>query len=169
MRGVWHGHLISVRSTPAEDEDHNDVMRPQYDASDADYERRVRDSFAEQGAMRTLGIELVDLGPGWVELGLKNSAAIDQQDGFIHAGVLTAALDSACGYAAFALMPADARVLTVEYKVNLLRPASDEEYVARGWVVKPGRTLTVCQGVVEPPGGGKPVAMMTATMMTVLD
>jgi len=145
----------------------NGGVRPTFEPQDPDFERRIRESFAAQGAMSTLGVVMADLGPGWVEVELTTTPAVSQQDGFIHAGVLAAAMDSACGYAALSLMPHDARVLTVEFKVDLLRPATAERFRANGWVVKPGRTLTVCQGHVVPAQGGRPVAMMTATMMRI--
>ena len=91
---------------------------------------------------------------------------LTQQHGFVHAGVLTAAMDSACGYAAFSLMPPEAEVLTVEFKVNLINPARASSLLAKAWVVKNGRTLSVCQAEVVPADGGRAVAMMTATMMT---
>ena len=116
--------------------------------------------------MATLGMSLKDLGPGWVELVFSNSLEVSQQHGFVHAGVLTAAMDSACGYAAFSLMPPDAEVLTVEFKVNLINPARANALLARAWVVKNGRTLSVCQAEVVPADGGRPIALMTATMMT---
>lgn len=144
-------------------------MRPTFEARDSDYERRVRESFAAQGAMATMGISLAELGAGWVELEFGARPEVSQQDGFIHAGVLTTAMDSACGYAAFSLMPPRTRVLTVEFKVNLLRPAVAERFGAAGWVVKPGRTLTVCQGRVVSMDDGDPMALMTATVMTVSD
>ena len=92
-----------------------------------------------------------------------------QQHGFIHAGIISTALDSACGYAAFSLMPADAAVLTVEYKVNLLAPAKGKAFIFRGEVVKPGRTLTRCDGRAYARTGGdlKLIATMSGTLMAV--
>jgi uncharacterized protein (TIGR00369 family) len=107
---------------------------------------RVRASFARQGVMETLGAELADIGAGRVEIALPIEPHLSQQDGFLHAGVIVAALDSACGYAALTLMPNDAEVLTVELKVNLLAPASGDSLAAEGEVVRAGRTLTVCRG-----------------------
>ncbi len=120
---------------------------PHFDPSDPDFRRRVRTSIDGQAMMRTLGIELVDLGPGWVELEFDHDDAFTQQHGYTHAGAIATVLDSACGYAALTLMPADAAVLTVEYKINLLRPAKAARYRATATVVKPGRTLTVCNAV----------------------
>lgn len=96
--------------------------------------------------MATLGAELDDVGAGRVAIGLPIEPRVSQQDGFVHAGVVIAALDSACGYAALTLMPDDAEVLTVELKANLLAPASGRRLVAEGEVVRAGRTLTVCRG-----------------------
>lgn len=137
------------------------------DPPDPNFEARVRASFSAQPLMQTLGARIVKIAPGEVHVELPFSAALTQQDGFIHAGAITSIVDSACGYAAFSLMPADAAVLTVEFKVNLLSPAKGERFVAIGKVVKPGRTLTVCSGEVVAYAGGetKPVAMMQATMM----
>jgi uncharacterized protein (TIGR00369 family) len=134
---------------------------------DANFEARVRASFSAQPLMRTLSARIIKVAPGEVHIELPFSAALTQQDGFIHAGVITSIVDSACGYAAFSLMPAGASVLTVEFKVNLLNPARGERFVAIGKVIKPGRTLAVCGGEVNAYANGdaKPVAMMQATMM----
>lgn len=134
---------------------------------DPNFETRVRASFAAQPMMRTLGARIIRVAPGAVQIELPFNPALTQQDGFIHAGAITSIVDSACGYAAFSLMPADAAVLTVEFKVNLLNPARGERFVAIGKVVKPGRTLTVCSGevVAYADGATRPVAMMQATMM----
>lgn len=120
--------------------------------------------------MGTLGIAIEDLGPGWIDLVFDHRKEFTQQHGFKHAGAIATALDSACGYAAFSLMPKGAAVLTVEYKINLLRPARAERYIASAEVVKPGRTLTVCQGSAAPlDSPGEQIAVMTATLMTLLD
>ncbi len=128
---------------------------------------RVRASFARQGAMATLGAELADVAAGRVEIALPIEPHLSQQDGFLHAGVVVAVLDSACGYAALTLMPSDAEVLTVELKVNLLAPADGDSLVAVGEVVRAGRTLTVCRGDAhaEQEGGRVHVATMLATMV----
>jgi uncharacterized protein (TIGR00369 family) len=96
--------------------------------------------------------------------------AFTQQHGFIHAGIITTALDSACGYAAFTLMPRDAAVLTVEFKTNLLAPAKGERFVFRAHVVKPGRTLTICDARALAIEGGreKLIATMTGTLMAIV-
>ena len=138
---------------------------------DPEYQARVRASFDRQQAMQTLGIEIARLEPGEIELTMPYSRAYTQQHGFVHAGVIATALDSACGYAAFSLMPGDAAVLTVEFKVNLLAPAKGERFVFRSRVVKPGRTITVCdaQAVAVDAGAERLVATMTGTMMAVFD
>lgn len=134
-----------------------------------DFEARVRASFAQQGAMHTLGVSIGEVVPGRVVLEMAHTSAFSQQDGFMHAGALATVLDSACGYAAFTLMPADARVLTIEFKINLLAPAHAERYVFEGLVTKPGRTITVCDGTAWGISGDthKRIATLTGTMMAV--
>jgi uncharacterized protein (TIGR00369 family) len=133
-----------------------------------DFAERVRASFARQKVMETLGAQLIRVLPGTVEIELHFREDLTQQHGFLHAGVLTTVVDSACGYAAYSLMPPDASVLTVEYKVNFLSPARGERFRARGAVVKAGQTITVCNGEAYALGAGgeKLVATMTATMIT---
>jgi len=138
---------------------------------DAGFEQRVRDSFARQPAMTTLGASLQAVEPGRVVVAMAHRDALTQQHGFIHAGMLSTALDSACGYAAFSLMPADAAVLTIEFKVNLLAPARGPRFRVEGQVIKAGRTISVVEGRAfehaEDGTGEKLVATMTATVMTV--
>jgi uncharacterized protein (TIGR00369 family) len=136
-----------------------------------DGEARVRSSFARQGLMRTLGARLESIEPGAVEISLRPDAAISQQHGFVHAGAVTAIADSAAGYASLTLMPAGTDVLSTEFKINLLAPAVGDRIVARGRVVKAGRTLTVAQTEVFAESGGveKLIALLTATMMVVED
>ncbi|MGQ0676373.1 MAG: PaaI family thioesterase [Rhodospirillales bacterium] len=110
---------------------------------DPDFARRVASSFARQGAMAHLGAELAAVGAGAVEIRLPYRHEVSQQHGFFHGGVVATIADTAGGYAAYTLMPADASILTVEYKINLVAPAKGRALVARGRVVKPGRTLTV--------------------------
>jgi uncharacterized protein (TIGR00369 family) len=134
------------------------------------FAERVRRSFERQQVMKTLGAELVHVTPGFVELALPFSQALTQQHGFLHAGVVATALDSACGYAALSLMPADAGVLTIEYKVNLLAPGKGERFSLRASVTKPGRTIMVVDGqafAVTSEGEPKLIATMTGTMMVV--
>jgi uncharacterized protein (TIGR00369 family) len=137
---------------------------------DPDFESRVRDSFASQAAMATIGARLVRVAPGEVDIELPFRADLTQQNGFIHAGMLAAVMDSACGYAAFTLMPAGAGVLSIEFKINLLAPAEGERIIARGRVVRAGRTISVCTGDAFTVRGGEErhVSTMTGTMMTVL-
>jgi uncharacterized protein (TIGR00369 family) len=130
-------------------------------------EERVLTSFARQGLLATLGARVARVGAGEVDVELAFDERLTQQHGYLHAGALTAALDSACGYAALTLMPEEAAVLTVEFKVNLLAPAAGERFLARGRVVRAGRTLTVCRGDAVAFAGDEErhVATMTATMM----
>jgi len=137
-----------------------------------DFDRRVRDSFASQQVMTTLGIEISHLSPGVIELTMPYAAAFTQQHGFIHAGIVTTALDSACGYAAFSLMPTNAGVLTVEFKTSLLAPARGQRFNFRAEVVKPGKTLTFCEAKAYAlDGSAEPrlVASMSATLMAIYD
>lgn len=138
---------------------------------DPAYEQRTRDSFSRQNAMQTLGATLESVAPGRVAIAMAHRDSLTQQHGFIHAGMLAAALDSACGYAAFSLMPADAAVLTIEFKINLLAPARGPRFRFEGVVVKPGRTISVVDGRAlqfEADGSGeKLIATMSATAMTV--
>ena len=142
-----------------------------FEPADAAFEARVRDSFARQTAMATLGIRLESVKPGAVELTMPYNSALTQQHGFIHAGILAAGMDSACSYAAFSLMPSDAAVLTVEFKTNLLAPAKGEMFSFQARVLKPGRTLTVCEAQAFAVAGGisKLVATMTGTLMALFD
>lgn len=116
---------------------------------DPNFAERVRASFARQGAMSLLGAELAVLEPGYCEIHLPFRVELSQQHGYFHAGVTSTVADSAGGYAGYTLMPADSEVLTVEFKMNLLAPASGEVLIARGHVVRPGRTLVVTQVDVD--------------------
>ena len=119
--------------------------------------------------MAALGVALIQVDPGRVELELAFDPELTQQHGFMHAGIIATALDSACGYAAFSLMPADAGVLTVEYKINFLAPAAADRFRLTGSVVKSGRTLSVCQGEAIGQRAHKQslIATMTSTVMAV--
>ena len=130
---------------------------------DPDFEARVRASFARQRFMATLGATLERVAPGEVTIALPFRDDLTQQHGFLHAGVVTAVVDSACGYAALSLMEPGAGVVSVEFKLNLLAPAVGERFVATARVLKAGRTLTVCGG--ELTNGEATVAVMQATMM----
>jgi len=142
---------------------------PKLELLDPDFESRVRASFDRQGAIVSIGARLVSLIPGEARIEMPFNSSFTQQDGFLHAGIVTTIVDSACGYAAYTLMPAGSRVLTVEYKVNFLFPAKGEKFIAIGKVVKPGRTLTVCSGEVLAYENDeeKQVAVMQATMITI--
>lgn len=144
---------------------------PAFQPSDPDFEKRVHASFARQRAMATVGASLSHVAPGEVDIVLPFREDLGQQHGFLHAGISTAVVDTACGYAALTLMPPGAAVLTIEFKVNLLAPGEGERFVARGRVVKPGRTITVTSGEVIAVRRGEErlVATMSATMMTLRD
>lgn len=143
---------------------------PRLQPPDAEFEQRVRASYARQEAMRTLGATLGAVEPGRVVIELPWAQRLTQQHGFLHAGMVATALDSACGYAAFSLMAADAAVLTIEYKINLLAPARGERFRMEGQVLKPGRTITVAEGRAYAVDGGreKLIATMAATLMAVV-
>ncbi|MEY2687589.1 MAG: hypothetical protein RL375_1787 [Pseudomonadota bacterium] len=147
-------------------------------APDPDFAARVRASFARQGAMTLIGAQLQQIEPGRVLIALPHQAAVSQQHGFVHAGIVATALDSACGYAGATLMPADAGVLTIEFKINLLAPARGPWIWLDGQVTKAGRTISVADGKAyeagppstlshEAPEPRKLIATMTATLMTV--
>ena len=121
---------------------------PQFQPRDPNYAERVRASFNLQHAMSLIGAEMALVEPGYVEIHLPHKAEITQQHGFIHGGVVGMIADSAAGYAANTLTPADTSVLTVEYKMNLVAPADGQRLVARGEVVRPGRTLIVTRADV---------------------
>ena len=136
---------------------------------DPKVDERVRASFARQPAMATIGATLEAVRAGEVEVKLPFREALTQQHGFIHAGIIAAIADNACGYAALSLMPDEAAVLTTEFKLNLLSPAKGDFLLAIGRVVRPGRKLIVCLGEVFAHEGDVPkqVALMTASMMVV--
>ena len=144
-------------------------MTPHFDPRDPNFEPRVRASFARQRAMQTIGAQLVRVEPGEVELSLPFRDDLTQQHGFLHAGIVTTLVDSACGYAALSVMDRESAVLSVEYKVNLLAPALGERMRAVGRVIKAGRTLVVCTGEVVAVTGDTEsvVTIMQATMMAV--
>ena len=138
--------------------------------SESDVFSRVAASFQKQAVMATFGAELARVVPGEVEIQMPYRADLAQQHGFLHAGVVATVLDSACGYAALALMPPEAGVLSIEFKINLLAPAKGERFRFVGTVLKAGRTITVAEGKTYAldQGGEKLVASMTCTLMTVL-
>jgi uncharacterized protein (TIGR00369 family) len=146
---------------------------PAADPADPDFAARVSASFERQAVMRTLGAELALVEPGRVVIEMAHRPELTQQHGFLHAGIVSTALDSACGYAAFSLMPAEAAVLTIEFKVNLLAPARGPRFRFEGRVAKAGRTISVVEGQAwqldeRGVASETPVATMTATVMTVL-
>ncbi len=143
---------------------------PLFEPKDAGYAARVEESFALQGAMATLGASLAQIEPGRVVIELDWAAGLTQQHGFLHAGMVATALDSACGYAGFTLMPSDAGILTIEYKINLLAPAKGQRFRMVGQVIKPGRTVTVTEGraYAIDDGREKLIATMGATLMTIV-
>lgn len=145
------------------------MAQVQFEPRDAGYAQRVRDSFALQGAMGTIGATLGAIEPGRVEVHLEWARALTQQHGFLHAGMVATALDSACGYAGFTLMPAGSGVLTIEFKINLLAPARGQRFRMVGQVVKPGRTITVTEGraYALDDGHEKLIATLGATLMTI--
>lgn len=137
-------------------------------ASNPGFVEEVKDSFAKQTVMTLIGGELTRVEPGVIEISLPYRADLTQQHGYVHAGIITTIADSACGYAAYTLMPPGSDVLAVEFKVNLLRPAKGETFVARAEVVKSGRTLTVVRADVHAltnDDDRQLVAMMQGTMM----
>lgn len=141
-----------------------------HDAS-ADVVERVRSSFDRQEFMRTVGARLVTIEPGHVVIEWPYSSTLTQQHGFLHAGVVAAVADSACGYAALSLMPSGTAVLSVEFKVNLMKPAAGSHFRAVGKVIRAGRTLSVCGAEVIAHDADREtiIAIMQGTMMAVRD
>lgn len=135
-------------------------------------ETRIRESFEKQAFMKLLGAQLAHVATGEVDIALPFHASLLQQHGFLHAGATTSIVDSACGYAALTLMPEDAAVLSVEFKVNMLAPAKGRRFLARGRVVRSGRTITVVRGDVlafDEKDDARSVLEMQGTMMTIRD
>ena len=135
--------------------------------SNPNFANDVANSFGQQAVMNLIGAQLTSVEPGVVEITLPYRADLTQQNRYLHAGIVTTIADSACGYAAFTLMPPGAAVLSVEFKVNLLRPAQGDSFVARAEVIKAGKTLTVVRAdVFALSGHGRSlIATMQATMM----
>ena len=146
-------------------------MASHFIPSDSDYRARVHDSFDRQAVMKTVNASVVSVEPGAVVLEFPFQADLTQQHGFIHAGIVSTVLDSAMGYAAFSLMPVNAAVLTIEFKVNLLSPAKGERFTAVGKVKKAGRNITVAEAELfaHSDGQRKLVATMVGTVMSVYD
>jgi uncharacterized protein (TIGR00369 family) len=139
----------------------------QFTPANPAFEARVRDSFARQAAMHFIGARLAEVAPGCCRIELLTRSELGQQHGFVHGGIVAMIADSAGGYAAFSLMPADASILTVEFKINLLAPARGELLVAVGTVVKPGRTLSITRAEVFAHEQGRQtlIASMQQTLM----
>lgn len=132
-------------------------------------EARLRGSFAKQGLMQLFGASITRIAPGQVEINLAPKPELSQQHGFVHGGALTAIADSAAGYAALSLMPANRGVLTTEMKINFLAPAAGDLIIARGKVLKAGRTLSLVQTEIFAviADQEKLIAFLTATFMTI--
>lgn len=143
------------------------MTMPHFLPKNPDYRNIATATFDRQQAMRTLGISILRLEPGEVDLSMPYSVQWTQQNGFVHAGIITAGLDNACGIAAFTLMPVDTDILTVEFKTNLLAPAKGQRFFFRAVVIKPGRALTVCEGraFAKNDGAENLIATMTGTLM----
>jgi uncharacterized protein (TIGR00369 family) len=140
---------------------------PKFQPKDPAFAARVRASFARQKAMVLIGATLTVVEPGYTEIALPYRAELTQQKAFVHGGILGMIADSACGYAAYSLMPATSSLVTVEYKINILAPAKSG-LVARGQVIRPGRTLTIARGDVYA-ADGTHVASMLQTLMMLAD
>jgi len=138
-----------------------------HQATNPSFVEEIKDSFAKQTVMALIGASLTRVAPGVIEITLPYRGDLTQQHGYVHAGIITTIADSACGYAAYTLMPAGSDVLAVEFKVNLLRPAKGETFVARAEVIKSGRTLTVVRADVHALTGEQRelVTIMQGTMM----
>jgi uncharacterized protein (TIGR00369 family) len=128
---------------------------------------RIKQSFEQQGLMRTLNAQLLSVERGEVKITCEFSETLTQQHGFFHAGVATSIVDSACGYAALTMMPDSMEVLSIEFKVNFLKPAQTSKLIAIGKVLQSGKTLTVCEGYVYDEPETKLLAKMTATMIAI--
>ena len=143
------------------------IAHPTFTPAFAGYVERVRSSFARQGAMKLIGAQMLAVAPGYCEIAVNPRPEISQQHGYVHAGVIGAIVDAAGGYAGFSLFPEDSSVLTVEFKLNLLAPATGDRLVAEGHVVKAGRTLAITRGEVHAEANGQRtlVALMQQTLM----
>jgi uncharacterized protein (TIGR00369 family) len=143
---------------------------PQFKPKTEDFEARVRDSFNRQPAMHLIGAAITAVRPGFCEIAIPRKPDITQQHGFVHGGIVGMIADSAAGYAAYSLFPADATVLTVEYKMNLMAPADGERMLARAQVTRHGKTLTIVSFDVFAEKAGKQLHCATglATMMCML-
>ena len=143
------------------------AQRTPFQPKDPAFAARVRASFARQKAMHLIGARLTVVEPGYTEITLPYRPELTQQKAYVHGGILGMIADSACGYAAYSLMPATSSLVTVEYKINILAPARGD-LVARGQVIRPGRTLTVARGEIFT-ADGTHVASMQQTLMMLAD
>ncbi len=143
------------------------VHQMEFKPSNPGFENRVRGSFSRQGFMMLIGARLMDVGPGYCEIHVGYGKELTQQHGFFHAGIIGTIADTSAGYAAFSLMPADSSILSVEYKLNLMAPGDGELLIGRARVIKPGRTLTICQSdvFVVKKGKEKQCAASLVTLM----
>jgi uncharacterized protein (TIGR00369 family) len=141
-----------------------------FQPKDPDFETRMRASFPLQRLLMTLGARMGHVAPGETDIEIPYREDITQPNGYLHGGTLAAAADTACGYAAFTLVPLECAILTAEFKINFVSPAIGEKIIAKGRVLKPGRTLTACVCdvfAVDQEGNEKIVAAAQATIMTV--
>ena len=138
-----------------------------YEALNPSFAREVNDSFARQSIMSLIDARLTQVEPGRVDITLPFRGDLTQQHGYLHAGVITTIADSACGYAAYSLMPPNSEVLSIEFKINLLRPGKGESFVARAEVIRPGKTVTAVRADVFAVNAGDEIliATMQGTMM----
>lgn len=134
-----------------------------------DFRQRIRQSFERQAAMATIGAELTRVEHGMIEIEMPFDVKLTQQHGILHAGIISAALDSACGFAAYSVIDPDASILTIEFKVNLMSPGRGDRFLFRGEVTKPGTTIIVADGraYAITDGPAKLIASMTGTMMVI--
>lgn len=141
----------------------------QFRPKDSNFEEKVRTSFARQQLMHTIGARLTSVTPGSVEIEMPYQKNLTQQHGFIHGGIVASILDTACGYAAFSLMPEDTAVLSIEFKVNLLAPAQGELIKVKAEVKRAGQNITVCtaDAWAIDAGQSKVIATMLATIMCI--
>ncbi|HEY8561353.1 MAG TPA: PaaI family thioesterase [Pyrinomonadaceae bacterium] len=139
-----------------------------FEPKDSNFAEKVRESFALQPVMSLIGAELLRIEPGEVDIFLPYRADLTQQNGFLHAGITAAIVDSACGYAAFSLMPVETEVLTAEFKINLLSPAIGDYFVAEARVLKPGKTLSAVRGDVYAFRGEEDKKLIAAMLATVV-
>ncbi len=144
-------------------------MKSKFEPKYPDYVARVEKSFSDQAVMKTIGASIEAISPGKIEIEFPYQSNLTQQNGFIHAGIVSTVLDSACGYAAFSLMPQDVSVLTIEFKINLLSPATGDRFRGYGKVKKAGRNISVAEAELYAfsDQGKNLVATMVGTLMAV--